>query len=188
MEKKVFAWIAVVILSVAFHLNAGYFFLGGGYFSETGIKATLKPGCYVDYGMSFSRNGNKSSYHCPRCCAIDSNGNVVPREHFPVDKILIVDVYGDYCTIVCSCSGERYSSVTANDYPLSNLNYDANKVAKADDGVRCSNSSIKSGGLSIVLFVCLESGFALGIILLVRNVIRSGKDGLPEKKPFEERA
>ena len=174
MGKKVFAWIAVVILSVAFHLNAGYFFLEGGYFSETGIKATLKPGCYVDFGRRMPYSDNRSWI----ATFVEGWGQGIP-----VKKLWIVDVYGDQCTIVFTCSDNSYEFYYAEDYPLANLNYNILKVKLADDRVKTTlyGSHYSLGNTlssNLAQAVCLEIGFVSGIILLVCKVIR------PKKKVF----
>ena len=198
MVKKVFAWIGVVILSfaalwVATLIFAPIFMIERTDERErefipieeiTGIytEATLKPGCYVDSG-TYIPFADKGAW-----CATFVEGW---GQGILVKKLWIVDVYGDYCTIVFECSdGMRYSHTG---YPLANLNYNILKVKLADDGVQTqlrgsgyilSESVRKSGGslfISVVIVV-------FGMILPVRKVMRSRKEGLPEKKHFEERA
>ena len=198
MVKKVFAWIGVVILSfaalwVATLIFAPIFMIERTDERErefipieeiTGIytEATLKPGCYVDSG-TYIPFADKGAW-----CATFVEGW---GQGILVKKLWIVDVYGDYCTIVFECSdGMRYSHTG---YPLANLNYDSRKVERANDGVQTqlrgsgyilSESVRKSGGslfISVVIVV-------FGMILPVRKVMRSRKEGLPEKKHFEERA
>ena len=211
MVKKVFAWIGVVILSfaalwVATLIFAPIFMIERTDERErefipieeiTGIytEATLKPGCYVDSGtyIPFSDDGAWCAVTIVTGLLDDDGSGTVTG--IPVKKLWIVDVYGDYCTIVFECSdGMRYSHTG---YPLANLNYDSRKVERANDGVQTqlrgsgyilSESVRKSGGNSFnSLFISVVI-VVFGMILLVRNVIRSRKEGLPEKTHFEERA
>lgn len=199
--KKIIAWIGVVILSLTVLLSAYIIFVvlfisKRNYEQEkdlipieqiTGIyaEASLKPGCYVDSGTSFPHDDNGPWCHCARICAITDleTGEMVCDEHIPVDKLWIVDVYGDHCTIVFSCSDESHGLYSASNYPLANLNYNSRKVEKADDGVmttlygsrytlsKTSGSSFRF--CAIVRSLCLGIGSVFGITLLVCKGIRS---------------
>ena len=190
MVKKIFAWIGVVILSLAALLVA-YTIIGVSFAYVrddeqerelipieliTGIhtEATLKPGCYVDFGYRMPYSDDRSWI----ATFVEGWGQGIP-----VKKLWIVDVYGDLCTIVFTCSDNRYELYYAEDYPLANLNYNILKVKLADDRVKTTlyGSHYSLGNtLSSILAqaVCIEIGLVLGIILLVCKVIR------PKKKVF----
>ena len=196
MAKKVLAWIGVVILSLFVLFNAFFIYstIENGkkevpvpYGKEgdlipieqiTGIytKATLKPGCYIDFGISIPSDDNGPWHNC--CVeALESEG-------LHVDDIWIVDVYGDQCTVVFTLSDAspgRHNLYSDTEYPLSNLDYDQSKVEKADDGLEVNlygsrytlnKTARASFAVGIVLALCIEGGALAGIILLVHKVIK----------------
>lgn len=196
MAKKVLAWIGVVILSLFVLCNAFFIYstIENGkkevpvpYGKEgdlipieqiTGIytKATLKPGCYIDFGISIPSDDNGPWHNC--CVeALESGG-------LHVDDIWIVDVYGDQCTVVFTLSDAspgQHNLYSDTKYPLSNLDYDQSKVEKADDGLEVSlygsrytlnKTARASFAVGIVLAFCIEGGALAGIILLVHKVIK----------------
>lgn len=185
MVKKVFAWIGVVILSLVALLDAFAVVSAFSLYARadererelipieliTGIhtEATLKPGCYVDFGRRMPYSDNRSWI----ATFVEGWGQGIP-----VKKLWIVDVYGDQCTIVFTCSDNSYELYYAEDYPLANLNYNILKVKLADDRVKTTlyGSHYSLGNtLSSILAktVCIEIGLVLLIILLVRKGIRS---------------
>lgn len=93
----------------------------------TGIytSAELKSGCVINQGSSFPQddNGPWIAYSIVRMLSYDIDAQ----------NIMIIDVYGELCTITFECGGELYYTT---DYPLSNLSYNELKVKKADDGIK----------------------------------------------------
>lgn len=93
----------------------------------TGIytSAKLKSGCVINQGSSFPQddNGPWIAYSIVRMLSYDIDAQ----------NIMIIDVYGELCTITFECGGELYYTT---DYPLSNLSYNELKVEKADDGIK----------------------------------------------------
>ncbi len=181
MAKKVFAWIGVVILSLVVLYNACVIYSAIEDEKEndlipieqiTGIytKATLKAGCYIDYGLRIPLDDNGVWCHCISVGPIS------------VDVLWIIDVYGDYCTVVFGFSDSSYECICTEDYPLSNLNYDTSKVSKADDGLKLElygsrytlneTTGPSSYFCVIVLYLCFEIGSLAGIVILVREVIK----------------
>ena len=187
MAKKVFAWIGVVILSLVVLYNACVIYSAIEDEKEndlipieqiTGIytKATLKPGCYIDYGLRIPLDDNGVWCHCILVGDPTDNG------HISVDDLWIIDVYGDYCTVVFGFSDSSYECICTEDYPLSNLNYDTSKASKADDGLKLElygsrytlneTTGPSSYFCVIVLYLCFEIGSLAGRVILVREVIK----------------
>lgn len=189
MVKKVLAWIGVVILSLFVLYNALFIYRTIENWKKeegdlipieqiTGIytKATLKPGCYIDFGISIPSDDN-GPWHNSCVEALESGG-------LHVDDIWIVDVYGDQCTVVFTLSDAspgQHNLYSDTKYPLSNLDYDQSKVEKADDGLEVSlygsrytlnKTARASFAIGIVLALCIEGGALAGIILLVHKVIK----------------
>lgn len=196
MAKKVLAWIGVVILSLFVLFNAFFIYstIENGkkevpvpYGKEgdlipieqiTGIytKATLKPGCYIDFGISIPSDDN-GPWHNSCVEALESGD-------LHVDDIWIVDVYGDQCTVVFTLSDAgpgQHNLYSDTKYPLSNLDYDQSKVEKADDGLEVNlygsrytlnKTARASFAVGIVLALFIEGGALAGIILLVHKVIK----------------
>lgn len=196
MAKKVLAWIGVVILSLFVLYNAFFIYstIENGkkevpvpYGKEgdlipieqiTGIytQATLKPGCYIDFGISIPSDDNGPWHNS--CVGAEESGGL------HVDDIWIVDVYGDQCTVVFTLSDAspgQHNLYSDTKYPLSNLDYDQSKVEKADDGLEVSlygsrytlnKTARASFAVGIVMALCIEGGALAGIILLVHKVIK----------------
>lgn len=109
----------------------------------TGIytSATLKPGCTITHGKPFT------AY--PDSVPIHNQPSEIPTEDedpvLSVSDIRIIDVYGFNCSIIFIYNEDQQLYVV-EDYPLSNLDYDALKVLGANDGIK---SYLKGTGYTL---------------------------------------
>lgn len=106
--------------------------------NATGINtpAALKSGCYITEGLHYYAG---SGYcHCMAVCSPDQAG-------LNVSSSRIIDVYGSQCTVAFNISNDCECLIKEN-YPLSNLSYDEQKVKLADDGIK---TEIYRGGFVI---------------------------------------
>ena len=99
----------------------------------TGIytSATLKPGCNITYGKPFLAYPDSVPSH--------NQPSEIPTEDedpvLSVSDIRIIDVYGFKCSIIFIYNEDQQLYV-AEDYPLSNLDYDVLEVLGANDGIK----------------------------------------------------
>lgn len=104
----------------------------------TGINTpvALKSGCYIKEGMNY--HAGSGYCHCMAICSPDQEG-------LNASSARIIDVYGSQCTVAFSISNDCECLIKEN-YPLSNLSYDEQKVKMADDGIK---TEIYRGGFVI---------------------------------------
>jgi len=136
----------------------------------TGIntKASLRDGSNIVSGVMFI-DGEGFAH-----------GMIMPlngQAGLNVTSIRIIDVYGSKCTIVFSCLDDPNGSLyIEEDYPLSNLRYNATKVMMADDGVKSDLHSQRftvRGGVGRpgpVLWILDLLGVGIYIVLILRKV------------------
>lgn len=97
----------------------------------TGIytSATLKPGCDITHGTYFRDDPDSISRH-----AVE---NYIENEDqgLSVSDIRIIDVYGFKCSVIFVYA-ENQQLYIAEDYPLSNLDYNALEVFSANDWIK----------------------------------------------------
>ena len=115
----------------------------------TGInsKATLKPGstitegsdaAYINYGEWYHGRNIKFAPEVLESLGYsDKDSGDTEYQGLHVSNIRIVDVYGDKCTIMFTCTDDNYE-YACDDYPLENLDYNVKKVEAADDGVKAN--------------------------------------------------
>ena len=98
----------------------------------TGIysSATLKPGCTITHGKPFGSYDSVVSHNQPSEIPTEDEDPVLS-----VSDIRIIDVYGLKCSIIFIYNEDQKLYV-AEDYPLSNLDYNVLEVLGANDGFK----------------------------------------------------
>ena len=103
-------------------------------------SATLKPGCTITHGKPFGSYDRVASHSQPQEIPTEDEDPVLS-----VSDIRIIDVYGFNCSIIFIYNEDQQLYV-AEDYPLSNLDYDALEVLGANDGIK---SYLKGTGYTL---------------------------------------
>ncbi len=144
------------------------------------ISAKLRDGCYVTKGYSMPYDDNGPWLHGGRVAGLTQmiDGNSAPTEGLPVKNIRIIDVYGDKCMIVYTCSddGQRYYT---EDFPLAYLKYDRKKAEKADDGIKTSLPGSRftlasdTSNVRLVLILIVSLGIAAVAVFILCKKERS---------------
>lgn len=108
----------------------------------TGIysSATLKPGCTITHGKPFGSYDSVASHSQPQEIPTEDEDPVLS-----VSDIRIIDVYGFKCSIIFIYNEDQKLYV-AEDYPLSNLDYNVLEVLGANDGIK---TNLKGRGYTI---------------------------------------
>ena len=108
----------------------------------TGIysSATLKPGCTITHGKPFGSYDSVVSHNQPSEIPTEDEDPVLS-----VSDIRIIDVYGLKCSIIFIYNEDQKLYV-AEDYPLSNLDYNVLEVLGANDGIK---TNLKGRGYTI---------------------------------------
>ena len=98
---------------------------------KAAVRATLKPGCTITHGTPFQSDPDSIFRH-------DQPSEIPTGDKDPVlsvSDIRIIDVYGFKCSIIFIYNEDQKLYI-AEDYPLSNLDYDVLEVLGANDGIK----------------------------------------------------